>query len=368
VFGLLLLVVALIVYGSLYPWQFDFGRHVDPLALLLHSWPRTFTRYVARDIAVNVLLYVPLGATALLAFRRKWRWAAMPAAVALGFVLSGSMELLQAFDDRRTTSLLDLATNTLGAAAGALLGLVFAPAAESLRRKAWRFAGAGALLAVLWMSFQLYPFFPVFSTYRIRLYQAAISPVEIWAGAAGWFAFALAFQACIGRLRTGWFALAMLAVPLRFFIVSRTVHWNDLLAVPLALALWWAIAPPRRLRAGLWIVISALLLRELAPFHWSAEPAPFSWIPFTPTLESEWGTAAVIVLRKAFEYGAVVWLLHAARWPYARSAACVAAALFVLELMQRHLPGRTPETTDAVLALLMGLALWLADRPERHRV
>ena len=87
-----------------------------------------------------------------------------------------------------------------------------------------------------------------------------------------------------------------------------------------------------------------------------------------PTLESDWGSAAVIVLRKAFDYGAAVWLLHAEGWRYTRAGACVAAALFVLELVQRHLPGRTPETTDAVLALLMALALWLADWPQKRRI
>ncbi len=360
--GLLLLVVGLIVYGSLYPWQFDFGRHVNAWRLLLDSWPGTFTRYVARDIALNVLLYVPLGVTAFLALRRKRRWTAVAASVALGAALSCGMELLQAYDDHRTTSLLDLTTNTIGTAAGAMFALMFAPATELLRRRARRFAGAGALLALLWIGFQLYPFFPIFSTYRVRVSPAAVSPVEIYAAAAGWFAFGLAIEACVGRLNGGWLAVAMLAVPLRFFIVTRTVHWNDLLAIPVALGLWWAIVPARRMRAGLWIVLTAVLLRELAPFHWTARAAAFSWIPFTPSLESNWDGAIVIVLRKAFEYGAAVWLLHAARWRYARAGACVAAALFVLELLQRHLPGRTPETTDAVLALLMSLALWLADR------
>jgi VanZ family protein len=36
-----------------------------------------------------------------------------------------------------------------------------------------------------------------------------------------------------------------------------------------------------------------------------------------------------------------------------------AAALFLLERLQVYLPGRTPEITDAVLAVLMGLLLWL---------
>jgi VanZ family protein len=33
--------------------------------------------------------------------------------------------------------------------------------------------------------------------------------------------------------------------------------------------------------------------------------------------------------------------------------------LFLLEQVQVYLPGRTPEITDAVLAVLMGVLLWL---------
>ena len=366
--GLLLIVIALIAYGSLYPWQFDFTRHPHALRLLLHNWPHAWNRIVLRDVAINLLLYAPLGALAFLTTRpRRARAAALAAALAVGFVLSASMELLQAYDDHRETSPLDLATNTAGAGAGALLALVFEPAAESLgrRRDAVRSGGPAALLAACWAVFQFYPFFPIFSTSRLRaamallLHAPSLNPVEIWAGAAEWFALALAVEPLVGRIRTGWLPAAMLLISTRFFIVTRTAGWSDLLAPPLALALWCAIPSRWRLRAGLCIVLSAIAFRELAPFHWSAHAARFFWIPFSATLESERQSAVVIFLRKAFDYGAAVWLWRVAGWPYLRSGVVVAGALFALELLQRHLPGRTPETTDAVLALLMTLALWL---------
>jgi VanZ family protein len=85
---------------------------------------------------------------------------------------------------------------------------------------------------------------------------------------------------------------------------------------------------------------------------------PFSWIPFAATFESERQSATVILLRKAFEYGALVWLFRTQGISYARAAVAVAGSLAVLEAIQRYLPGRTPEITDSVVALLMALALW----------
>src|ERR1017187_5913454 len=52
---ILAIVVALILYGSLYPWQFQprhYGR--NPLWILLHTWPSSFDRYVVWDVAVNI--------------------------------------------------------------------------------------------------------------------------------------------------------------------------------------------------------------------------------------------------------------------------------------------------------------------------
>jgi VanZ family protein len=371
--GLLLLAIALIVYGSLYPWQFDFSRHVNPLFLLLHSWPNGWDRFVLRDVAINVLLYVPVGALAVLSLRtrRRPRLAAVLAAVALGAALSAGMELLQAYDDHRDTSLLDWTTNTSGTLAGALLAMVFEPAVRSVQRLRGgprHLRASAAILMACWAGFQFYPLFPDITTTRLRAALALLahSPhagvVEIWAGTAEWFAVALALDAFLGRFRTAWLAALMMAIPARIFIVTRSVTWNDLLGAVAALGLWAAIPAFWRVRAALCMLLSALLLRELAPFHFADYPAAFSWIPFSATLDSERQTAIVILLRKAFDYGAAVWLLRRAGWPYARAGACLAAALLGLELLQRYLPGRTPESTDPVLALLMALALWLPDR------
>ena len=69
---LLLIVLAFIVYGSLYPFQFDFGRtDASPLMILLHAWPAQIDRFAWRDAGVNVLLYFPLGLTAALVLARR---------------------------------------------------------------------------------------------------------------------------------------------------------------------------------------------------------------------------------------------------------------------------------------------------------
>src|ERR1039458_1305909 len=221
---LLLLVVAIVVYGSLYPWHFIFAGRPEPVAVLLHSWPRAWDRFVTRDVVLNVLLYLPLGAVACLAWLRRFPRAAAAAATAFAFALSLSMELLQNYVPGRVTSLSDLATNTLGAAAGAGLALAFASEIIPPLHSQARRASPGALFLLgCWGAYQLYPFFPVFSsTHLLQALHAlivthAFSPVATWGALAEWFAAALALEDIFGRLRTSWLAGAML-------VLGRGIH------------------------------------------------------------------------------------------------------------------------------------------------
>ena len=68
---MLIAVVLLIVYGSLYPWHFvPVHLTANPLWILLHSGSLPPGRYFFRDAIVNVVLYITLGFAAHLVFRK----------------------------------------------------------------------------------------------------------------------------------------------------------------------------------------------------------------------------------------------------------------------------------------------------------
>ncbi len=77
-----------------------------------------------------------------------------------------------------------------------------------------------------------------------------------------------------------------------------------------------------------------------------------SWIPFSATLDGERLNAALVLLRKAFEYGTLVWLLRASGlryWTCGRLACRRAVRCW--KSAQRYMPNRQPELTDAAIAL-----------------
>jgi len=371
VLRLLAIVVAFIVYGSLYPFQFDFGRtDASPPMILLHAWPAQINRFAWRDAGVNVLLYFPLGLTAVLVFMRRLpRGSAALLTVMLGTGLSASIEMLQIFDSTRTCSLLDVACNFVGTVSGAVAALIFRPEIIRItrRRTGDRGAGGALMLACCWAGYQLYPFIPRFSTYRLRDQRALflatpISIVEVIASAAEWFAFALLLRAVAGRLKAPWLLLAMFCLPLRMLIVERTLTPAEVIGAGLAILAWSYPAEGSRVRATAVMLGGAIVLRELSPFAFATPAHAMSWIPFSATLSAERMNAALVLLRKAFEYGTLVWLLRASGLRYWSAGVWVGAGLLLLEMAQRYMPNRQPEITDAVLAGILTCVLWGSER------
>lgn len=109
----------LIVYASLHPFSGWRDPGLPLLVFLDAAWPRYWTGF---DIAINILVYLPLGFLLALSLRRvPWRWLQVFIALLLGSGLSLGLECLQTYLPSRVASNLDLACNTLGALMGALV-------------------------------------------------------------------------------------------------------------------------------------------------------------------------------------------------------------------------------------------------------
>jgi VanZ family protein len=85
----------------------------------------------------------------------------------------------------------------------------------------------------------------------------------------------------------------------------------------------------------------------------------FEWIPLASALQADWQSVLRVLVQKAFYYGITVWMLRH-MMPGYRTAALLTAALLtaallaVIEAAQVWIPGRTPEITDPLLALVWG--------------
>jgi VanZ family protein len=104
--------VALILYGSLYP--FEFYNHVDPskgMRYLFSTW-RLHTSI--GDVLANILLYLPFGFFAAKTAVRLAPFLRVFVAFAAGAAFSISLEYAQLWDAGRVSAMSDVYANSLG--------------------------------------------------------------------------------------------------------------------------------------------------------------------------------------------------------------------------------------------------------------
>ena len=358
--GILIAVVLLIVYGSLYPWQFV-ARELpaSPLYLLLHSWGFATGRRFIADVIVNIAIYIPVGMFGYLAFRR-FRYLGP---VALGALVSGCVEMTQLYTPSRQCSTVDLATNIAGSVAGVLAGVLFERLSGPIRFDLLGGRDRAALaLLFCWVAAMLFPLFPDTSLqdwgHKFLLFAEGtwLSPVPLISAAASWLAVGMMLRSVPGL------AVTLLLIPAQLFIVTRQP-----LPVQMVGAVVGVLALPvaRKLTPlfPAWAFVAVVLIRGLAPFHPSAQAQAFGWIPFGAFLETEWQYAIQVFLEKLFYYSTAIWLLRRAGLRWWMAIASVCTVLAGIEVAQIHLPGRTPEITDPILGLLAGFGLIAFGKP-----
>jgi VanZ family protein len=358
----------LIVYGSLFPFRFG----DDGGALLTAALHMSFRRTTRGDIVANLLLYLPLGLGLAMILRPRYgRLASLVGAVAAGLSLSFAIEVIQAYEVTRVSSLTDVLLNGAGTAAGAVAGLLQARFASLFRVADARDPAAepaALLVLLLWLSFRLAPFVP---TIDWQKYKDALKPLflgpdlralSVFAYVVGWLVVKHALQRS-GRGANGWGAFALVAAVVlagRVVIVDKALSLSELVALPLCvpLAAWLERRGERRQFAWLTgLVVAVVVLQGLEPFALSPAATDFGWLPFRSSLTGRLDLGYTVLFEKAFWYTALIWLWARAGGSVAAAGVATAALLAGIEIAQMWLPGRSPELTDPLLALAFAVLL-----------
>ncbi len=180
---ILLVYTALIVYMSLSPFARWSAPEGGLFEYLWQPWPRYYTRF---DLIANVLAYFPLGFLLYALLTRQFgNWTAAWVGLALGAVLSLSMETTQRLLPDRIASNVDLLTNTLGCALGLAASAWFSrwqpfeSALHALRERLFlrgHSVDVGIVLLLLWVLSQLNPSIPLLSAGVVYVWSLDSSP------------------------------------------------------------------------------------------------------------------------------------------------------------------------------------------------
>ncbi len=361
---LLVVIVFLIAFGSLYPFSFAAGG-TSPLDLLRGL---SFARTTRSDVAANVLLYLPLGAClAWLLAPRFGEAAAVVAGTLAAAGMSFAIEFAQLYETRRVASLADFLLNAAGALAGACLALAIA---RTRRRLAVSpFAGVlrhpvGAALMVSWIGYRLAPFAPVldpgkwWSSFELLAGGGWLEPVALLPHLLAWLVLVLV----CGRLAPGRAiaaAAAAMAVVLagRVFFSGLTLEPGEITGMAAALALARPLLQlpiPQAATALAAAAIALIAISGLLPFDFQIAQDRFALLPFGESLTEYRATNLTDVFLRCFTNGALVWLLAQSGLSVLAATSLGAGFVFSIELLQTWLPGQTAEITDPLLAVCAG--------------
>ncbi len=211
------------------------------------------------------------------------------------------------------------------------------------------------LLAACWVLYQLFPFLPHRGAPRLLTTWRWIDALAMFAAVLALARIVDVLGGTLLRRRITLAALTTLAL-LRTLLYTRNFTVAELFGAALAFALVWWIPIRASLAAGLLGMV--VFLQGLDPFRFSEAAQSFSWLPFGASFGAEWEPGLVVLLGKLFMYGALLWLIWEAGVRLAVAAAAVAALLTTIEVVQIYMPGRTPEITDPVIAMVLAWVFW----------
>lgn len=386
--------VALVVYGSLYPFS---GWSAAPGGLLDFVAVPERRQFHGGDVLVNVLAYVPLGLLLVRALGRRLApsWSLVLASLC-GAALSFCVEFTQQFLPSRDASTVDLLTNSTGALVGAVLGTVLrieaGPMAALRRwRRHWfrpgRLADLGLLAIALWALSQLSPFVPSIDIGELRhglapLWHTLLQPATFDRGQWGAYTLYIAGLALLARTlampgrAVGRLFVAFVAALLLYkaAVVSRQLSLEALAGACAGVVLA-SIGWRLREAPAAWIA-ALLILAGFAVDELRSDPSgviyDFTWIAFSAQLQHPLiGIAAI--LENLWPATALATLARLAAGERRRAgvgiggALLLAATAFALEWHQRELPGRVGDITTVLLMVGAWTAVWLVrlDRADR---
>jgi VanZ family protein len=358
-------IVAVIVYGSLYPFEFRVPANaVGPLSTFLATWNERPGR---GDFLANILLYLPLGFFFLLGLGHGSRTARRLALVVLsGAVLSLTMELTQYYDDGRVTSATDFYSNTLGTFLGCLAALAFGGSFRVPFIGDVSARPVPAMLVLAWLSYRLYPYVPTidlhkyWSALKPVVLTPSLSPYDLFRQTAIFLALNALIEAVVRQRRSAYVGLlfAIGVMIARIMVVEGELRLAELAGAGLGLAIWLVLLQlPQRIQmgtAGAILCVYVIALR-LEPFHFQATAHAFNLVPFFGFMQGSLVVDTLSFLEKFFLYGTTVYLLSVAYGRRLPVAIFVAAVLLATSWAETWLPGRSAEITDALMALIIAL-------------
>ena len=360
-----LIVAALIAYGSLYPFHFAVSPEKGGLWAGLTADARLWTGL--GDVAGNVALFLPLGATAVLCVgARRFGVGHGTAVVIASAAFAFLIQALQVYVPSREPSLSDVLWNGVGTVLGMGVGLAAERFVTSMPEPTWPRSRTVIALVASWVVAELWPFVPGLDWYAIKqsLRPLILAPSLSVSSATYHFVSVLVLGTALTsfasrRGATRSLVLLVSAVVAGKLIINGSpLSLSFLTGVSLGVVVWTVLADRFSQHASgvlFFILVAAFTLRQLEPFELRASPAPFHWLPFGSMLEGEMDVNLRSLAALVFASMAMIWLVDRAGGRILGLTLSLAFWVALTEAAQTWIVGRTADITPPLIVIATGL-------------
>ena len=366
-----IIVTVIIVYGSLFPFNFqanDLNRAT--FDLFLQSW---HDRSSWGDLLSNIALFVPFGVAGMLSTRNlRFTYLNVLLVSASGVILAVGLQFTQLYLPGRIAALSDAIWNILGLTLGMFFAFVANKYILKLQIEVPSIPLIPLVLLGVWSAYRLVPFVPTIDFQSIKdslkplLIQPKISLLAVFINTVSWMLaghflkYLTGTRGALGKL--GLFMVSLFS--LEILIVENDVTASNLVGALIALIVSASLLDRAKGMITLLVVLLSIsiVLQGLAPF----EPRPvidaFNWLPFHSFFSGSMYYNILALLQKIFFYSGLVFLFYELGLTWLRAALQTGFLLFLVEASQIYFSGHTPEITDPLLALLLALGMAELDR------
>lgn len=358
------MIIALITYGSLYPFDFSLSQlSNEKMYHFLYSFKKLSGK---GDILSNIILFVPYGFIGFfIVDSRRNVYLRLSLVVLSGIIFSAALQAGQLLLSRRDPLLQDVIWNTMGILVG--VGIAFPQKTLEIVeriRKDISFS-IPVLLIGSWVAVQLFPFVPTIDLQSFKnnlkpfLLHPLLSHHEVIKHAVAWMVAAVIWNSA-DKKSTRYLPLVILVtLGLQISIIQNGLNISEFTGAVLALIIWQLLRRiPSRTVVVLCMLVVMMTTQRLSPWVLRKTPAAFNWIPFSGFLEGSMFVNARILCEKFFLFGSLLWLLRDTGLGMRTATSFSVIWAVIVEIVQTRVGHHTPEITDPLYILLIAFIFW----------
>lgn len=362
--SLLAIVIIIIIYGSLYPFNFVW---VDFSSIAWLDWGLNIQQRTTNgDILSNFLTFLPLGYLAYASFEsRDISLTKVVAILVVAFVFAYLLQIAQFYLPSRVPTVGDALVNWLGTLSGILLAISVQSWLKRNPQVALQWPQQVSVPLLMVGCWLLYQFFPFALEFTGQSLQHSVAP--LWQSIRFTmhdYVFLSVMWYCFLLFATSnqWFqinlknASILIAIifGLKIIIAHNQIDLSNFVAALTAIILFVQIKSPNWNKPLMTMIVVGISVNELFPLIVKLNTHTVNWIPFSFNLSGSMWVNTQVFLEKIFAYGCLIFCAKQVLLRFSSAIFFSMGIVALIEISQIWISFGVGDITDILMIAIIG--------------